>query len=45
LCPGERLRHIIALRARHEDERADRELTDFVRRYPEIAVPPEARRQ
>lgn len=43
--PGEQLRHIIRLRAQHQDADADRELAEFVRRYPDIAVPPAARRQ
>lgn len=42
--PGDQLRHIILLRALHQDVAADRELAEFVRRYPDIAVPPAARR-
>ena len=37
------LKRIIALRARHADQAADRELAAFVRAYPGVAVPDAAR--
>jgi hypothetical protein len=38
------LRRIIALRQSHEDDAADRELARFSSAYPEVAIPPQARR-